>query len=299
MTSSEVTLIADTQDACGESPIWDDYEQALHWVDIVIQRLHTFDWKTQSTSTQASSVPVSAIALTDTASMIIAGANGVWVRKDSSETLPLARAFQDEALAINDCIADEKGRLLAGSTFFDGSDNYERGSLYVVDTDRTPRLLDTGFGLSNGLGFSPDGRMLYFTDSADRVIYGYDYSASDGTVARRRTLVKVPETEGLPDGLTVDAEGFIWSAQWFGGCLCRYDPDGKLERRVRIPAKQTSSLTFGGPDLTEIFVTTAAIPDAQSLAPRGYSQKGNVGGQLHHLNLGIRGRLEHRCRLTI
>ena len=171
-----------------------------------------------------------------------------------------------------------------------------RWPLAFIERDGTARVLDTGFGLSNGMGFSADWRTLYFTDSADRVIYAYDYDDAQGTAQRRRIFVRVPNAEGIPDGLTVDAEGFVWSAQWFGGCICRYDPDGKLERRIQIPAEQTSSLAFGGPELTDIFVTTAATPDAHSLAPAGYSQSGNTGGQLFHLNLGIPGRTEHRCR---
>ena len=96
----------------------------------------------------------------------------------------------------------------------------------------------------------------------------------------------------------MDAEGFVWSARWFGGCIVRYDPDGKLERRVEIPARQTSSLAFGGPDLTDIFVTSAASPEPLELAPVGYRPE-NVysGGKLFHLNLGIPGRNEYRARI--
>ena len=158
-------------------------------------------------------------------------------------------------------------------------------------------MLDTGFGLANGMGFSTNGKTLYATDSAARRIYAYDYDPDLGSVSNRRLFVQVPSLEGLPDGLTVDAADHVWSAQWFGGCVCRYDPAGAIERRVAIPAKQTSSLTFGGPDLTDIFVTSAAVSDALSLAPPGYRPIGNIGGQLLHFNIGIPGRPEHRCRL--
>ncbi len=107
-----------------------------------------------------------------------------------------------------------------------------------------------GFHLSNGLAFSPDNTVLYFTDSAARSIYAYDYNLASGDVKNRRLLIQVPSTEGIPDGLTVDAEGFLWSAQWYGSRIVRYDPDGTVERFIGIPASQVSCMTFGGPVLT-------------------------------------------------
>jgi D-xylonolactonase len=169
--------------------------------------------------------------------------------------------------------------------------------LFCPDIDGTVRIVDEGFHLANGLGFSTDRRILYFTDSAARKIYAYDYREEDAKLSNRRVFVQVGSDEGVPDGLTVDAEGYIWSAQWFGGCIVRYDPDGKIERRIIIPAAQTSSLTFGGPELTDVFVTSAGYSDALPLAPRGYDcANRNVGGQPFHLNLGIAGKEEYRVR---
>lgn len=119
----------------------------------------------------------------------------------------------DEDCRLNDCIADPEGRLIAGTCWYDVENHYRLGKLICVDRDGTARLLDEGFHLSNGLGFSPDYRTLYFTDSVARIIYMYDYDARDGSVSNRRVFVRVPNSQGLPDGLTVDAEGFVWSAQ--------------------------------------------------------------------------------------
>jgi len=105
--------------------------------------------------------------------------------------------------------------------------------------------------------------------------------------------------EGLPDGLTVDAQGFVWCAHWFGACLTRYDPDGKLERRITTPATQTSSLAFGGADLNEIFITSAAASNVLSLAPLGYDpEKLYIGGPLYQLSTNICGKREYRSRVT-
>lgn len=294
----EIKVIADLQDACGESPIWDPDGSALRWVDITGERLHTIDWASGAIQTEKPGAPVSGLALTNSDALILAGADGIWLRTPGKALVPIATNYLGEWLAINDCIIDNQGRLLAGSTFFDGSDTYPAGSLYCIEYDGLVSRMDTGFGLANGMGFSVDGRTLYLTDSVARRIYAYDYDLLNGRVANRRTFVDVSSNEGLPDGLTVDAQDFVWSAQWFGGCLCHYDPDGKLERRVDIPAKQTSSLTFGGPDLTDIFVTSAAISDALMLAPPHYQPLGRIGGQLFQLNAGIPGKPESRCLLT-
>jgi sugar lactone lactonase YvrE len=148
------------------------------------------------------------------------------------------------------------------------------------------------------LGFSPDGRTLYFTDSAARCIFAYDYDIASGCVNNRHVFVRVPSTSGLPDGLTVDADGFVWSAEWYGSCIVRYDPSGKIERRIQTDAKQTSALAFGGPDLTDIFITSAGRSEALPIMPPNYDpDSGYLGGKLFHINLGIQGKAEFRTNM--
>jgi len=201
---------------------------------------------------------------------------------------------------MNDCIADARGRLFAGSYFYDpANDKYPLGHLIRVDTDGSATVVDDGIHLANGLGFSPDLKTLYFADSAARVIFAYDYNVDSGGIRNRRDFVRVPLDSGLPDGLTVDAEGYVWCAHWFGGCVVRYDPDGKIERTVTVPAKQISSIAFGGPDFTDIFITSAALSDSLPLAPVGYDPTvGYIGGSLFHTNLEIQGKPEFRARIS-
>jgi D-xylonolactonase len=161
-------------------------------------------------------------------------------------------------------------------------------------------VADEGFQLSNGLAFSPDETIMYFADSVARRIYAYDYDRRTGELGNRRVLVRVPDNEELPDGLTVDAEGFLWSAQWYGGCVVRYDPDGKEERRIRFPAKQVSSVAFGGKDLSDIFVTSAGKSWPSPVMPKSYDPvSGNFGGQLYCVNLGIQGQPDYRADIRL
>ena len=130
------------------------------------------------------------------------------------------------------------------------------------------------------------------------MIYWYAIEQETGALSGRRVFVRVGTDEGLPDRLTVDDEGFVWSAQWYGGCVVRYDPDGTPERQIPLPVTQTSSFAFGGSDLNDLYVTSAAEPWRSAFAPRGYDWGApNVGGSVYRLRLDVRGRLENRTSL--
>jgi len=199
---------------------------------------------------------------------------------------------------MNDCTADPAGRLLSGSCFYNANESYERGKLIQIDTSGRGRVLDDGFDLANGLAFSPDGRTLYFADSVARRIYSYDYKPTTGDIGRRRTFVQVPVTEGLPDGLAIDAEGFVWSAQWYGSCIVRYDPDGKVQKRITTPAKQTSSLAFGGADLDTLFITSASKSEPMPVMPPGYDAvNGYFGGCVYAVHSDVKGRRQEKTAI--
>jgi sugar lactone lactonase YvrE len=133
------------------------------------------------------------------------------------------------------------------------------GRLFRLDPGGSVHRMETGLTISNGLGWSPDQRFFYLTDTLRRRIYRYEYDPASGEIANRQDWVRVPEApgEGLPDGLAVDREGFIWSARWDGWKLVRYDPDGRLEREVRVPVARPTSCAFGGPGLGDLYVTSA------------------------------------------
>ena len=293
------SVVADYDDQCGEGPVWDAGHQTLYWTDCVGARFYRYNPAARVHTIIKSGLNINSFAMNQDGGFVICDGSGIWLWNGSADPQLIVSEADGAKLQLNDSIADPKGRLLAGSTFYDPQGNYPLGKLFVLETDGSARVLDEGIHMSNGLGFSPDCRTLYFTDSAARCIFAYDYDVASGNAKNRRVFVQVPLTSGLPDGLTVDADGFVWSAEWYGSCIVRYDPNGKVERRIETPAKQTSSLAFGGPDLTDMFITSAGKSEALPIMPPNYDpHSGYFGGKLFHTNLGIPGKAEFRTNIT-
>lgn len=295
----ELNVIADYGDLCGECPVWDESTQYLYWTDCVGLKFYRFHWPSGRPEQLTAGLGINGFRINKRGGFTITNNQGIWLWNGDTDPVLIADEVQGSKCQMNDCVADPLGRLISGSNFYDPHESYEPGKLIRVDNDGTVAILDEGFDLSNGLGFSPDCQTLYFTDSVARCIYAYDYDVSSGEARNRRVLVRVPDTEGIPDGLAVDAQGFIWSAQWYGSCIVRYDAEGKVERRIKTPAKQTSSISFGGPDLTDIFITSASLSEPMPIMPAGYDpESGYFGGQLYHLNLDISGAAPFMTDIT-
>lgn len=276
---------------CGEGPIWDVERQRLLWDDNAANLVFEYVPGTGAKRVLSRDLMVSGIALDRTGALVFGGSGGLHLWTPGS-----CRTIAAD-LPINDLIADPQGRLYVGTLYWGPSGMEKPGQLILVSREGR-RVVEEGIGVANGLGFSPDDRTLYFTDSAARRIYAYRVMP-DGGLSDRRVFVQVPPEEGLPDGLTVDREGFVWSAQWYGAQVVRYDPDGKVERRIALPVRQVSSVAFGGPDLTDLYITTAAEGWESDLAPPGYDFKAaNLGGSLYRVRLEIQGRPEHRAAMA-
>ena len=297
---SEPEIIADYGDLCGEGPVWDPDSQALFWTDCTGKRFYRYDPQSGKHEVVKEGLEINGYAQNRSGGFVIANSSGIWLW-DGKDNLRLIADEADVAKCqMNDAIADPEGRFFAGSNFYDPSGKYELAKLIRVDTDGSAHIVDEGFHLSNGLAFSPDLGTLYFTDSVARRIYAYDYDRKTGNIRNRRILIQVPDDEGVPDGLTVDAEGFLWSAQWYGSSVVRYDPDGKIERRIKTPAKQTSSVMFGGKDLTDLYITSAGKSEPMPVMPKGYDPtSGYFGGQLYRIRVGIRGKPEFKADIRL
>lgn len=295
----EFEILANDGNLCGEGPLWDDREQSLYWTDITGHRFYRYLWRGQKRELLSEGFEVGGFSRQSDGGFLVTNNQGFWLWSPGQPPRLLASQAEGRECILNDCAADPLGRVYSGSWHLDENGHSAPSYLFRIDTDGSVHIADEGICFSNGLAFSPDEKTLYFADTVARCIYAYDWRASDGALAHRRVLTRIDRSEGLPDGLTVDAEGFLWCAHWFGGCITRYDPDGKRERRIDIPASQTSSLCFGGPDLDEIYITSAAKTNALVLAPEGYDPASVfIGGPLYRLRAGIRGILKHRSNIS-
>ncbi len=283
----EPVVVADVACVCGEGPFWHPGEKRLYWVDIPKGLLLQYDPAERSHRTVWQGRPMGGFTLQDDGSMLLfldKGGLGLW--RDGLFELVRDALPDEEKTRFNDVIADPRGGVFCG-TMPVGKERL--GRLYYLNTDGTTTKLLEGIGCSNGLGFSPDLRTMYYTDSPKREIYTFDYDPATGAATDQRVWVRTREEDGVPDGMTVDAEGFVWSAHWNGSCIFRYDPEGRLERKIDLPVQRVTSLTFGGDDGTDIYITTAG-GDAREKC-------GAMSGSLFHMNAGIKGRPEFASKV--
>jgi len=278
----------------GEGPIWDERKRLLWWTDIPGAVVYTYDPADGKVERAIEGKNVGGFALCGNESVLCACLDGLYLWKAGGGFSRIASDFEGHPLRFNDCTTDARGRLLAGTRYLPetAGGRYELGSLYRFDNDGSASILEREVHLSNGLGFSPDNRILYYTDSLQRVIYRYDYDLDKGELSNRGIFAKIPDDEGMPDGLTVDSRGCVWSARWDDEHIVCYDPEGTVERTLPSPFRKTTSLAFGGEDLSDLYITTAA----ESAAGGGESPGAAAsGGYLYRVPLGIRGRIEHRA----
>jgi sugar lactone lactonase YvrE len=280
--------VAKARNVIGEGPRWNAAQQRLYWVDFIEnQSIHSWDPATQELRTYATEAPVTALGFRRKGDLIVATGGQVAIfnlatRKLSSFT----SVVEGPPMRLNDGAVDTNGRFWVGSMNSE-QQQQPHGCLYRVDPDGSVHEMDSGFTVSNGLGWSPDQRTFYFIDTFRRAILAYDYSASAGSISNRRVFARTAEEDGYPDGLAVDAEGHVLVAFWGGWKIVRYDPDGRQEREIRFPVANPTACAFGGRDRDELYVTTARLGlTKEQLADQP------MAGDLFRVRLNIRGQEE-------
>ena len=242
----------------GEGPLWSPGRGLLFWLDINRRSLHSLDPSTGIAQVMKLDQPVTALAETMDGGMLAMAYKAVMrLEVQSGHMEPLTAVEPDlPDNRINDAACDRAGRLWLGTMQNKGEGAC--GSLYYLEPGGKPHRMDTGFKVSNGIGFSPDDRLLYFADTLAHSIYAYDFDIATGCIKNRRTFAYIPSGWGRPDGLTVDSEGYVWSALWDGAKVIRISPEGETRRVLDLKALRPTSCMFGGPDLDQLFITSAA-----------------------------------------
>jgi D-xylono/L-arabinono-1,4-lactonase len=285
----EPRIVADCTCIIGENPLWHPGERRLYWCDITAGKVYWYDPATEKHQVAfAGQEAVGGFTLQADGALLLFMARGaIAICRNGRLTTVVDEIADERQSRFNDVIADPEGRVFCGTM-----PTPERlGRLYRLDTDGSLRVVLEDIGCSNGLGFTPDGKGLYYTDSPARVIYRFDYDRESGEIGNRSVFTRVAEDDGQPDGMTVDAEGYVWSARWDGNSLVRLDPQGKEVQRIRFPAKKVSSIIFGGPDYEDMYVTTACKD--------GRAVEGPGAGALFHLRTGARGVPEFVSRVRL
>ncbi|MBN1126442.1 MAG: SMP-30/gluconolactonase/LRE family protein [Sedimentisphaerales bacterium] len=284
MSSTAIYPIGNPPCDLAECPLWNAQEQKLYWTDIPKRTLWKYDPQTRHSQIEwQGDRIVGGFAFTRNNNIVFCtDRDVVLLHRDANrqqmEILFEISLAEDER--FNDIITDPDGRIFAGTL----TGRRTNGVLWRLEQDKEPVAVLHNLRTSNGMAFSPEGRYFYHTDSRPRTITRYDYDRDSGQIANPQLFYEGSPEDGSPDGITMDADGYVWVACYRGGKVLRLNPAGKSEREIRMPTANISSLTFGGPDLTDLYVTSAKADN---------SDPSDLGGQIFQIPVSIHGRPEY------
>jgi sugar lactone lactonase YvrE len=255
--SLPVEIAIDAHALLGEGPAWDARRRLLAWVDIDRHTVHLSPTSGGDAAELQLGEPVSAVIPRASGGYVVTLRHGIAVLGEDGSDLRRVAEMEAglENTRMNDAKCDRNGRLWAGSMAIDGLPD---AALYRMTELGPAEPMIEDVVISNGIGWSLDERRMYYIDSPTGWVDVLDYDPATGSIANRRHLIDIPPDAGQPDGMTVDAEGHLWVALWGGSAVHRYTEDGRLDRRLELPVSQVTSCCFGGADLDELYVTSAA-----------------------------------------
>jgi sugar lactone lactonase YvrE len=280
--------VGEQTDILGESPLWDEGEQALYWVDIRRPAIRRLDRASGRIETWNMPDLVGSIALCTDGRLLAALPDKIVLFDPSTKRLdPFAVAPERiPGHRFNDGRCDCRGRFWVGTMH--NVTRAPEGALYRVDQSGRFTAMHSGIHIPNSLAWSPDGGTMYFADSLLHTIFAYDFNSESGEMRGGRVFAKT-RPPAFPDGSAVDTEGFLWNAEFNGARVVRYAPDGRIDRVIEVPTKRPTCCAFGGPDLRTLYITTASQQmSAEELA------KEPLAGALLSVEVDVRGLVEPR-----
>lgn len=287
---AEPVIVTDIRCHIGENPTWHPQEKKLYWLDIPIGTIYRYDPKnTMVEKIVESSSVIGGFTIQEDNSLLLFMEKGtvkIWRNNlfiDVVKEIPILKSTR-----FNDVIVDPAGRVFCGTM----PDQDGVAYLFLLNVNGDIRLILDNVGLSNGMGFTPDKKQMYFTDSKKGEIRIFNYDKKSGSLSNERTFLKIKEQDIEPDGLTVDSEGYIWGAQWNGACVKRYSPHGKEVMKIDLPTKKITSLTFAGDSYQEIYITSA-------IGEVGSPVEKVEAGALFHYRTEVVGLPENKSKVYI
>ncbi|XVH33475.1 SMP-30/gluconolactonase/LRE family protein (plasmid) [Haloferacaceae archaeon DSL9] len=285
----QLDRVADTHAHTGEGPLWHPDEERLYWVDIPAGRLYQYDPVSDEygLAYETDNVPIGGFTLEEDGALLL------FTHRTVSRFVPGSEDAEpiceiDAKTRFNDVIADPEGRVFCGT--MPGENGL--GDLYRLDPDGTATIAVEDVDIPNGMGFSRNLETFYFTESEAQEIYAFDYEQLTGEISNKRTFAAIPVEDGVPDGMTVDEDDYIWSARWDGGTAVRYDPSGAPTAEIDLPARKVSSVAFGGREYRDLYLTTALTDEERSTEGPG------AGALFRVSNVETGGVPEFRSRIA-
>jgi len=275
MKETKVQLLDDAAAVCGESPIWDPEAGCIWWTDTASSLVHSWNPAKGEAASREAGHTVRALARAGGGKLVLVCADGIYLFSPDNSTRLLCDPERGRAgMMPDDGTVDPAGRFLF-NTYSTVALDAREGAIYSLDAAGKLLMVDSGLALPNGMAFSLDGRTMYVAEMFANRILRYDYNPSSGLASGRALFASVPAAEGMPDGLIVDAEGCVWSAHWGGWRITRYRPDGNVDLVLPMPFATATCMGFGGPELEDLYITSATAglsPDelARSQSPGGF-----------------------------
>jgi sugar lactone lactonase YvrE len=252
----EVEVAVRAEAELGEGPTWDAAAGRLLWLDILGSRVHTYDPVSGHRTVRTTEQHVGAVKPRAGGGLVLNLRDGIGL-VDTAGEFRWLRHEPVPGRRGNDAAVAPDGSLWAGTMRYDEATG--GGTLSRITGDGAAEVVLDDVTVSNGTGWSPDGRLMYYIDTPTRRIDVFDHDPATGRVSGRRPLATVEDGAGYPDGLTVDADGCVWVALWDGAAVRRYTPAGELDRVVPLPVPRVTACAFGGPELTDLYITTARV----------------------------------------
>lgn len=281
----EPELILDAKALLGEGPSWNETTRQLYWVDIEGQAVHIYDPADGSDHRIDVGQMVGCVVPRQSGGMVVAMQHGFYALDPETGTLTSLYDPEPQLAEnrFNDGKCDSRGRLWAGTTRI--SHDQPSGALYCLDASLVCHRRVSDVWISNGLTWTEDDRTMYFIDSPTNRVVAFDFEVESGELANQRTVIEIPAGNGGPDGMTIDEEGMLWIALWDGWRVTRWDPrTGRQIGEIPLPVARPTSCVFGGPNLDELYITSAS-----TRLPAAELARQPLAGGLFRCRPGVRG----------
>ena len=282
----DIEPLANAHCGTGENPIWHPEKRLIYWEDIPNGRVFQLNVDTLEWSKIYDGPVVGGFTLQENGRLLLFRENEFGLLQDDGSVQSLAQNLFPETGRFNDVMADPFGGVLAGTM---GRKTGMDGGLFHFKSDGSATQLWTGTGCSNGMGYSPDGKTFYWTNTTAKTIFAFDHDTQNGQLSKARAFIQAPIGEGSPDGMVVDVNGEIWSARYGGAGIFHYDLEGKLIEKIDLPVPAITSLIFGDDDMQTLYITTAGGKEGAETAD----------GTLYRTRVNVKGQTEYRSRIAL